>query len=588
MIYRVVSRLSTLVMALMLLSLMGLGTVGFAAFFVYKQAESLYAEKNAQNRKVTVAALGVLKGYYDASVKGNLSEADAKARALMAIRGMKDPLDAAAYVFVYAGDESITCIIHGLDASKEGKAFAQVRDPQGVYVLQELLTRAKAGGGTLYYQWGKAGHTDPVSKASYAEYFAPWNMMVGTGVYLDDVWDEIIHTIYQMLEVVAVISALVFPMVIMILLVIVREAKRTLASIEGLIHDDASVIIEVDLKSRNEFARVLRSTRVLQEKMAARHVAEAAAAEAAQVAREQERMETMRKAVDLLMEHVGGGLRASAETSEEGEKRNAALLEMLRGVLHTVEDMQGRVGQNMINQESIAAAAEELHVTIVELGKTAQSSVGAVAEATAQATAAEALMGELVKMAERIGTVAKMITSISSQTNLLALNATIEAARAGEAGRGFAVVASEVKVLARQTAEAAEHIGVQAVEIEKVVSQVQGALRQTAAHIRCVESAAGSTAAGLEQQDAATAEISRMVHASLTLLTTNAEKLHELVDAMSRASEMSFAAQMQSEAMRGKIEESEHELQEVARQLLGSAAANENATEVRGDERRVA
>ncbi|HEX8962019.1 MAG TPA: methyl-accepting chemotaxis protein, partial [Rhodocyclaceae bacterium] len=54
--------------------------------------------------------------------------------------------------------------------------------------------------------------------------------------------------------------------------------------------------------------------------------------------------------------------------------------------------------------------------------------------------------GELKKMAEEVGEVAK-------QTNLLALNAAIEAARAGDVGRGFAVVADEVRKLSALSAD---------------------------------------------------------------------------------------------------------------------------------------
>ncbi len=69
--------------------------------------------------------------------------------------------------------------------------------------------------------------------------------------------------------------------------------------------------------------------------------------------------------------------------------------------------------------------------------------------------------GAIQKLAKRsgeVGSIVRIIDTISSQTNLLALNAAIEAARAGEAGRGFAVVAEEVRKLAEESAVAARKI----------------------------------------------------------------------------------------------------------------------------------
>jgi methyl-accepting chemotaxis protein len=104
-----------------------------------------------------------------------------------------------------------------------------------------------------------------------------------------------------------------------------------------------------------------------------------------------------------------------------------------------------------------------------------------------------------------------MIREIAGQTNLLALNASIEAARTGEAGRGFAVVASEVKSLAVQTEKATEEISSQILEVQSSTEKAVEAIGNIARRMREIDNYASAVAASVQQQNAATGEISQNV-----------------------------------------------------------------------------
>jgi methyl-accepting chemotaxis protein len=118
---------------------------------------------------------------------------------------------------------------------------------------------------------------------------------------------------------------------------------------------------------------------------------------------------------------------------------------------------------------------------------------------------------ELTKAAGRIGDVVELINTIAAQTNLLALNATIEAARAGEAGNGFAVVATEVKALAEQTAKATGEIGQHIGAIQTATNDSVGAIKEIGDTIARMSEISSTIAAAVEEQGAATQEISRNI-----------------------------------------------------------------------------
>jgi methyl-accepting chemotaxis protein len=149
--------------------------------------------------------------------------------------------------------------------------------------------------------------------------------------------------------------------------------------------------------------------------------------------------------------------------------------------------------------------------SVNEISRQVQESAAIAGQAVDQARKTNDRVGELASAASRIGDVVELINNIAGQTNLLALNATIEAARAGEAGRGFAVVASEVKALAEQTAKATGEISTQISGIQAATQESVGAIKEIGDTIGRMSEIASTIASAVEEQGAATQEISRNV-----------------------------------------------------------------------------
>jgi methyl-accepting chemotaxis protein/PAS domain-containing protein len=217
----------------------------------------------------------------------------------------------------------------------------------------------------------------------------------------------------------------------------------------------------------------------------------------AAIAAFRQRIETMLATVST----NAGALRATATTLFSASHKTSQRAE---GAVQTSNEASANV-------ETAASAANELSASIAEISRQLGQTNNLVGIAAAEAGATDGQIGSLANAAQKIGDVVKLIQDVAGQTNLLALNATIEAARAGEAGRGFAVVASEVKSLAVQTGKATEEIASQIAAVQGSTGIAVDAIRRIVERMREINQFTAAAAASVQQQNAATSEISQNV-----------------------------------------------------------------------------
>jgi two-component system, NarL family, sensor kinase len=143
------------------------------------QEQAFLAAKRDGLRSVVQLALTSIAHLYGAG----RDDAEAKREAQAILRAMSFGPDG--YFFVY--DLDGRNLVHPRLPELEGRPLMDLRDENGVYVIRELIARAREGGGFQRYDWPKPSTGQSAPKLGYAVMLERWGWMLGTGLYLDDV-----------------------------------------------------------------------------------------------------------------------------------------------------------------------------------------------------------------------------------------------------------------------------------------------------------------------------------------------------------------------------------------------------------------
>ncbi len=490
----------------LLIALITVGCVVLTCAMIWLQNTSAFAGRARELEAVVDTATGVLEEHRKLAESGAMSLEEAQKRAIAMVAGLRYH-DNGDYLIVYRLTPELPMLANGGRKDLIGKSQIDQKDKNGFAFMRQAVSEIQASGKSLFQiLWSRPGTDEPLGKTNFAKLYRPWNIIVMTGVFDDDLTAELRSTAIRAGGVALLLILLLSGVTVLIArgitrpLNTLRDAMRELA-------ENRPLTETIDTGRSDEIGEMARAVAVFRENAAQRvTLEETARAEQAQRTERQARIDTLidgfRSTVKQVLATVGASMGRLDSTAK-----------VLTGVAGEASTQAASVSsaseQAAINVQSVASAAEQLGGSVEEIGRQVAQANGIVADATALAGRTNAGVASLAEAAQKIGTVVELIRAIAEQTNLLALNATIEAARAGEAGRGFAVVASEVKTLASQTAKATEEIATQVSGIQGSTKDAVEAIRTIASTMDEIDRVTRTIAATVEQQNSATREIAR-------------------------------------------------------------------------------
>jgi methyl-accepting chemotaxis protein len=157
----------------------------------HELSRGLGEQKRVELMHLGELAISIVKEEYASAQSGAGSAAEAQQRAAKRVTALR--YGDGDYFFI--SDMNLRMVAHPLRPELIGRDLSEFKDANGKRVYVEFTDAVKRSGkGFVSYDQIKPGIAKPQPKLSYVEGFAPWGWVVGTGVYVDaleqQVWDS--------------------------------------------------------------------------------------------------------------------------------------------------------------------------------------------------------------------------------------------------------------------------------------------------------------------------------------------------------------------------------------------------------------
>ncbi len=457
-----------------------------------------------------------------------------------------------------------------LGSKTEGTNRMNAKDTKGKYYMKEIISNGeKEKGGYTEYWFPKSGETKPSLKRGYSRLYAPFDWVIGTGNYVDDI-DKVIaqkqsdfnSSLVNSIEI--SIALLVGSLLVAAIFAYILSKKITnpILSVTDLVNTTS----DLDLAEDNKLKYIENfkdETGIIAKSVI-----------------------NLRKELRSIANTIKENAKEVMDNSQVLNSSTSETMKSIGEISKTVDDLaKGATNQAAAAQngaEEVDKLAEEINVAVKssDLVKQYSSDVKLVStegievmqhliNTLEEENTADARVSQCIKLllekSNSIGQIIEVVVSIAEQTNLLALNAAIEAARAGESGKGFAVVADEVRKLSEQTSESTKKISDVIEDIQNEINKAEESIVAGNAINEDVNKAVDHTKQAFEAIDAtigiALDQIDDLIK-NMENVDKNKENIIEVIQSVSAVSEESAAA---TEQVSASVEEQTSAMEDISK-----------------------
>jgi len=454
------------------------GLIILSSISLSQAYQSLLQQKYNANQQVVEAAHSVVEHFHKLQNDGLLSEKQAQKQAIEVLNSLR--YDKTNYFWI--NDFTPTMIMHPIKPSLNGKNVGGVKDPDGTALFINMINIVREKGqGFVPYKWPKPGVDDPVDKISFVKGFTPWQWIIGSGTYIDDI-DTTFTTQRNIL------LAYAFILIVFIILLgyfigksIIMPTLEASNLMKDIAQGEGDLTRVLDHQAQDEVSRLAHYFNEFTKKM-------------------RDSLGDVAHNSNIVLSHA----QSVADASESAQSLTQNQNDITTQVATAMEQMTSQIRDVSNNAGAAEKAANDARNNTNQGKDIISNTINQMQSLSTNIDGVSQVVASLAAESDNIGSVLDVIRGIAEQTNLLALNAAIEAARAGEQGRGFAVVADEVRTLANRTEQSTN-------EIQQMIQKLQSGAQEAVAAVKISQDISSQTVEQTSKADDSLSEIDKLM-----------------------------------------------------------------------------